>query len=308
MRLAVTSTSFSCHSVLVETLRNAFPSADIRLNETGRRLEDQALAAFLNGIDGAIVGLEPVDDAILQACPDLKIISKFGVGLDNLDQQACRDRGVTVGWTGGLNRRSVAEMVMGFALSLTRNLYPTSLALKQGSWIKRGGFELSGKTVGIIGFGAIGTEVARLLAPFQCRILANDIADKSREAHDLGVELVDKNTLYSQAQIVTLHTPLTAETHHMVDAEAIKKMCADAILINTARGPIVNQRDLKLALSENRILAAALDVFEVEPPDDSDFIALPNLYCTPHIGGNSAEAVLAMGRSAIRHLEEFFRT
>jgi phosphoglycerate dehydrogenase-like enzyme len=299
------SPSFSKHAKLSAQLAEAFEN--IWLNADGKRFDKQELIAILQKADGVVVGLEGIDDEVLAACPNLKIIAKYGVGLDSIDLEACKKRGVVVGWSGGVNRLSVAEMALGFMLMLCRNLYVTSNQLKDGTWNKSGGVQLSGKSVGIIGFGYIGQELARLLAPFGCKLLVNDIADKSVEASRFGATLVDKEQIFANSDIITVHTPLTKDTKNMIDGNALSMMKKTAFVVNTARGGIVDEAALKKAIKNGDIAGAALDAYLDEPPIDSELLSLPNLICTPHIGGNSEEAVLAMGQSAIKHLKDFFR-
>jgi D-3-phosphoglycerate dehydrogenase len=304
LKIVVPSISFSRDQYLKETLLRAFPNTVF--NTRGIRLLGESLREFLEDADGAIVGAELIDDVILANCPRLKIISKYGVGLDNIDQSACEKFGVTIGWTGGTNRLSVAEQTLGFMLSLVRNLYQSSFLLKSGQWVKAGGFQLSGKTVGIIGVGCVGKELVRLLQPFNCSILVNDILDQTDyyKAHDL-IEC-SKERIFSDSDIVTIHTPLTEQTGYLIDKTALSRMKRTAFLINTSRGSVVRQNDLKEALQQGSIAGAALDVFEEEPSTDHELLCLPNLFCTPHIGGNAAEAVRAMGLSAIEHLKAFY--
>ncbi len=264
------------------------------------------LIDFIGDAAGLVIGLDSLDDEVLAACPTLRIISKYGVGLDNIDLDACNARGIAVGWTGGTNKRSVAEMDLCFMLALTRNLYPASMVLKGGTWKKDGGFQLSGRTIGIVGLGHTGAEIVRLLEPFECKVLGNDIVDKSSFCSTNGVQEVDKEEIYRNADIITLHAPLTDLTHHLINRETLSKMKKTAFVINTARGPIVNQEDLKQALKDSTIAGAALDVYETEPPADMELLGLRNLFCTPHIGGNADEAIMAMGMSSIHHLKAFF--
>ena len=304
MLIKATSGSFSKHPELRQALLADFP--DAQFNDLGRKFTKPELIDYIGDADGLVIGLDTVDDEVLARCPDLKIISKFGVGLDNLDVEACEKRGIAVGWTGGTNKRSVAEMDLCFMLALSRNLYPASMDLKAGTWNKNGGVQLSGRTVGVIGLGHTGSEIVRLLQPFDCRVLGNDIVDKSDFCGEMGVQEAAKEEIYRDADIITLHTPLTDLTHHLIDRETLSKMKPTAFVINTARGSIVNQADLKQALKDGTIAGAALDVYESEPPADREFLGLANLFCTPHIGGNADEAVMAMGMSAIHHLKEFF--
>lgn len=300
----VLSASFSRDPVLRAELLARFPLSVF--NEAGVRLAGPALAAYLADADAAIVGLERVDDALLASCSRLRMISKFGVGLDSIDADSCRARNVTLGWTPGVNCRSVSELTLSFLLGLFRNVFATSALLRRGTWDKSGGRQLTGATVGIVGLGHVGQDLVRLLKPFKCRVLANDIADLSAfcAAHD--VELVEKDVLYASSDAVTLHVPLTADTRGLIDAAALRRFKPGSFLVNTSRGEVVDRLALKHALVEGPLGGAALDVFDVEPPTDEEFLALPNLMATPHIGGNAREAVLAMGRSAISHLERYF--
>jgi D-3-phosphoglycerate dehydrogenase len=178
--------------------------------------------------------------------------------------------------------------------------------LKKLEWEKDGGHQLSGKTVGIVGCGYTGSDVVRLLAPFGCNLLVNDIANKSDFCQEQGTSQVSLDTVLEQSNIISLHVPLTKQTYQMVNTSFLKKMKSTGFLINTSRGQVVDQEALKKVLMQDDIGGAALDVFVEEPPVDKDFLSLPNLMVTPHIGGNAIEGVEAMGRAAIQHLILFF--
>ncbi len=205
-----------------------------------------------------------------------------------------------------IENKIIDGSVINHLKNLKRNLFFSAFPLKQGKWQKEGGRLLSGSCVGIIGCGHIGTDVVHLLQPFNCRVLICDLLDKSGVVDAYGVTQVSLEQLLAEADVVSLHVPLTELTHFMVNEEFLQQMKPTAYLINNSRGPVVNQQALKNALQQKKIAGAALDVYESEPPDDLEFLSLPNLMVTPHIGGNANEAVLAMGRSAIRHLKEFF--
>lgn len=303
-KIAVTSKAFSTNKELVRELGESFDL--VKINDQKQIFTEETLIHYLSDVDGAIIGLEQITPKVLRACPQLKLISKYGVGLDNIDNDACREFNVKVGWTGGLNKLSVAEMTLGFMVSLSRNLYLTSNLLKNGVWEKRGGSQLSGKTVGIIGVGQIGKEVIRLLDPFKCRILVNDIIDQKSFYKEHNVQEVSKTEIFKQSDIVTIHTPLTQKNFQLINSKVLSSMKRNAILINTARGSIVNLQDLEDALNSQSIAAAALDVYPEEPFLDHPILKHPNLITTPHIGGNSLEAVVAMGKSSIKHLKDFF--
>ncbi|MCR9129314.1 MAG: phosphoglycerate dehydrogenase [Alphaproteobacteria bacterium] len=299
--VAVASRSFSLHAVLVPELRAKFPN--LRLNEAGKSLAGDELVEHLQGAERAVIALEKIDASILSRLPDLKIIGKYGVGLDNIDMAAMREHGVKLGWTGGVNRLGVAELALELMLGGLRKTWESRELAENGGWVQIRGRQLSGKTVGIIGFGHVGKEVARILAPFQVRILVNDIKDVSEAAAAAGAALAEKDQIFAEADVITLHTPKTADTTRMIDARALSMMKPDAVVVNTARGGLIDEPALYAALTENRIGAAAMDVFESEPPGDNPLIKLTNFAATTHIGGSSEEAVLNMGRAAIAGLE-----
>ena len=300
MKVVVSAVAFSKNKELVQALLNHFPDAVINYN--GKRYVNEELVEYYKEADAIITGLEKIDDELLSKLPKLKLIAKYGVGLDNIDLEACKNRNVKIGWTGGVNKHSVAELALGFMLMLSRNLFTTANQLKSGTWNKSGGFSLSSRTIGIIGIGHIGRELVQMLKPFNCRILMNDIIDLSDYAHTNNVELVTKEYLFQNSDIISVHTPLNASTKDMINKETILHMKQSVFLINTARGGIINETDLKWALASNKIGGAALDVFNVEPPEDPELMNYPNLIATPHIAGNSYEAVIAMGMAAINHI------
>jgi len=302
-KIVVTANAFSKNEVLVNKLREF--TDNLVLNTTGRYSKDE-LILNLKDADGVIVGLDKIDKSVLKECANLKIVAKYGVGLDNININDCKDLGVKIGWTGGVNKTSVAEMTLGYMLMLARNLYTTSNQLKQGTWNKAGGFQLSGKTIGIIGVGHIGKELVRLLKPFGCKILVNDIIDQEDYYTKQDIVKATKEEIYKFSDIITVHTPLNSGTCDMITINELKLMKKSAYFLNTARGGIVNETDLRYALENEIIAGAAIDAYVEEPPKDREFIELPNLICTPHIGGNAKEAVELMGISAINHLESYF--
>lgn len=300
VKVAVTSRSFSKHAELKAALLSRYPNT--RFNEQGQTLAGDSLIQFLSGCQKVIAGLETFDARVLDALPELNVISRFGVGLDGLDLSAMSQRGIRLGWSPDVNSLSVAELTLGLMLALLRNTFLAAMQLKAGVWKKREGCQLTGKTIGIIGAGHVGQALIKLLTPFECSILINDVVP--RRFAQSNVQSVDRDTLITTADIITLHVPATPATIGMINTEVLQRMKAGAYLINTARGALVDQGALKQALKEGRIAGAALDVYQQEPPTDAEFLALPNLICTPHIAGNSQEAELAMGRAAITGLDD----
>lgn len=304
MKIVVTSPSFSSNKSLQQEIYKYFPKA--KLNLDGKRFNKEELVEYIKDADAIIVGLEPIDKEVLEQCPNLKIVSKYGVGLNNIDLEACKKRDITIGWTGGVNKLSVAEMTLGYMLMLCRNLFITSNELKNGIWNKSGGFQLSEKRIGIIGVGYIGKELIRLLKPFNCEILVNDIINQEQYYKENNLKEVSKEEIFKTCDIVTIHTPFDSTTDNLINKKVFETMKNSSFIINSARGGIINEDDLKYALLNNIIAGAAVDAYVEEPPTDKELLSLPNLICTPHIGGNSKEAVEAMGLSAINHLKEFY--
>jgi phosphoglycerate dehydrogenase-like enzyme len=302
MKIKVSTVAFSLNTELVQKLKIIFQ--DVVINDEGKRFSREELISYFSDADAVIVGLEKIDESILLELPRLKIIAKYGVGLDNIDLDACKKHNIEVGWTPGVNKTSVAEMALGLMLMLTRNLYVTSNHLKQGYWNKSGGVSLFNQTIGIIGLGHIGKDLVRLLNVFGCKILANDIIDIDTSNFP-NVQMVSKEVLYKNSDIISVHTPLTPLTKNMIGEQAFLLMKKTAFIINTARGGIVDELALKNALNNKSIAGAALDVYETEPPTDTELLQFNNLISTPHIAGNSYEAVLAMGEAAIAHIENF---
>ncbi len=304
-KIAVTPPAFFKSKILREELLRCFPKT--QFNTEDRYLSEAELKGFLRDTDAVIVGRDPINENVLQALPGLKAVAKYGVGLDNIDQEALSQNGVQFFWTPGVNRLSVAELTLGFMIGLCHHVFSGGGALKKGQWHKDGGRQLTGKTIGVIGCGNVGAEVIRLLSPFNCRILVRDIADKKEFCRQHGAEEASLDELIDQSDIITLHVPLTDLTRNLIDKTVFQRMQATAFLVNTSRGEVVDEKALKASLINGGIAGAALDVFSQEPPEDLDLLAHPNLMVTPHIGGNSVEAVEAMGRSAIHHLQEYFQ-
>ena len=302
MNVAVAARSFSKSEKLRNELRTRYP--DAAFTESPTVLDGDRLIEFLRGHDAAIVGLERVDEAVLRAVPELKVISKYGVGLDGLDLEAMARHGIRLGWTGGVNRRSVAEMTLMFAIALLHRVPEGTFGLREGQWNKQVGRELSTRTVGIIGCGHVGKDLVKLLTPFSCRILVHDIREYREFYHAHGITAVPLDRLLAEAEVVTLHVPLDGSTAGMIGAPQLARMRKGAVLINAARGGLVDEAALAAALGSGHLAGAAADVFQAEPAASPALLALSTFLGTPHIGGSSEEAQLAMGRAAIDGLTE----
>jgi len=241
-----------------------------------------------------------VTKEIIDSAEKLVLIARAGVGLDNIDVKAAQEKGIVVMNAPEAPTYSVAELVIGLMISVLRGIPRGDTALKNGKWIKKQllGRELNGKTLGIVGFGRIGQEVARRALAFNMKVLAYDvIGELAKKAKELGVEFVGTtrealNKLLKESDIITLHVPLLPSTRHMIGKEEISLMKRGAVIINTSRGGIIDEEALYDALKEGRIAAAALDVFENEPPTGISLklVQLPNVVATPHIGASTEEA------------------
>ena len=300
IKIAVCSRSFSKNKVLRRELLEKYDN--VYFNDDGLALTGETLIAFLHGATHAIIALEKIDDNLLSRLPELKVISKYGVGLDMIDIKSIKRHNVRLGWTGGVNRRSVSELVISFAISLLRHVPESYRGVLSGIWRQYIGGQLSGKTVGIIGCGFVGKDLVKMLKPFDCKILVNDILDQTEFYKKHNILKVSLRELLLHSDVVTLHVPLDDSTHNILSSDRLSLMKSSAILINIARGGLIDEEALKLMLKEGRIAAAGLDVFSIEPPMDIELLNLPNFLVTPHIGGSSEEAILSMGRAAINGL------
>lgn len=291
----------------MDELEAAYPGC--KINTEGERyyLSEDRVIAYLDGFDAAIVSFEPINDRVLSALPGLKVVAKLGVGLDKIDPAAMKKHGVRLGWKAGVNKRSVAELALGLMIVCLRHVVPLNIALRAGERpLPILGRELSACTVGLHGCGNIGKEVAMLLGPFGCTVLTCDVVDYADFYAAHGIEAVGMEEILARADVVSLHLTVTEKTRGLYGAATLDRMKPGAILINTARGVLVDENALKARLMDGRIAAAGLDVFAVEPPEDAEFLGLPNLVATPHAGACTVDARLAMGRNAMRGLTENF--
>jgi phosphoglycerate dehydrogenase-like enzyme len=299
--VAVASRSFSRHPELRALVLARY--SDAKFNDDGLSLQGKSLIEFLSGYEKAITALEIIDDSILSHLPNLKVISKFGVGLDMIDLHDLKKYGIKLGWTGGVNKRSVSELVVSFAVALIHRAVFANSEVKKGKWYQVKGRQLSKCTFGIIGCGHIGKDLVKLLKPFDCKILAHDIRNfkefyKKNKVKSVGIE-----ELIKKSDVVTLHLPLNESTKNFMNEERLQMLKSNAILINLARGGLIDEDVLKKMVLEKRIAGAALDVFEIEPPIDKELLTMDNVLITPHIGGSTEEAILAMGVAAIEGLD-----
>ena len=300
MKVGVTTVNFCANKFLIDVLKST--GYEIKLNPFGRRLTTEELISFLSDCDASIIGLDKIDSSILRHLPKLKKISKYGVGLDNINLEACAKKNIKVHFTPGVNKRSVSELTLAMILSLLRNMYTGSVELKSGNWVKNGGFELTGKKIGIVGFGNIGKDLVELLNPFKTEIYVTDINSGTYAGYETSINITSFDQILKDCDIVTFHVPLTKETKNMLNSNNISLMKKGVIIINTARGGIIDEEAIIKAFEDGKIGGLGIDAYEIEPPLGSQLLKLKNTICTPHIGGNSDKAVKDMGLAAIKAL------
>jgi len=298
--LLVTPTSYGKDDPRLKTELEEL-TASVIYNPGGIPLSPMELASLLPGIDGFIAGLDVIDRAALEKADRLKVIARYGVGVDKVDLEAAKEKGIIVTNTPGANSVSVAELALGLMLALARQIPEAVQNVQQGKWPRLSGISLEGKTVGILGLGDIGKQLARRLSGFDCQILAYDpFADKTF-AIDHGVILASMDTVIAKSDFLSLHLPLLPETQGLVSDEFLSKMKKGAYLINTSRGEVIDEGALLRALEGDHLRGAGLDAFSVEPPDPaSPLLHLPQVITTPHLGAQTDGARSNMGWIAMK--------
>jgi phosphoglycerate dehydrogenase-like enzyme len=285
---------------------------DCRLREAGfepvyelwtRRRTEEEMIRLLRGTVGAIVTTDPITDRVLAEVPEVRVISRTGVGYDTVDTKAATARGVVVTTTPGVNRQAVADFAMALIISCARRLPENLAEVRQGGWTRHEGMDLAGKTLGVVGLGTIGKAVARRAGGFEMRLLAHDPVEDRAFAERHGVPYVSLEDLLRQSDFVTLHCFLSDASRHVLNAERLELMKPTAFLINTARGGLVDTAALCRVLQARRIAGAALDVVEEEPlPPDSPLRTLDTVYLTPHVAGSTTDARRRSGTTAAENL------
>ncbi|MCP1438108.1 D-3-phosphoglycerate dehydrogenase [Erwinia persicina] len=261
-----------------------------------------ALMPHLAKTVAMIVAFTEVDDALLALAPQLKIVCKHGVGVDNIDLDAAKARGVTVTNVPDANKHAVADFAFALILNAARQVTQAVTETRAGNWPRIFATDVYGKTLGIVGLGNIGKQVALRASGFNMRVLAFDYYPDEKFAAEHNIRFVSLDELTEQSDFITLHTPLTAETHSLFDATRIRSMKQSAFLINVSRGGVVNENDLYHALADNLIAGAAADVFDHEPLERHPLFSLPNFMPTSHIAGYTDGAISAIGERCVQQI------
>ena len=297
-KIAVCSRSFSNNIILnKEILKNY---KNVIFNKS-KILSGRDLIFFLKNTDKAIIGLEKIDKEILDNLPNLKVISKFGVGLNNIDLEYLKFKKIKLGWESGVNKRSVSELSLCLILNSIRKISINQSDLHKNIWKQTIGSDLTNSTIGIIGCGNVGQDLVKLLKPFQCKIYVHDIKSYNNFYSKYNIIPTSLSFLLKNSDIISIHTPLNKSTINLLNKKNLKFLKPNSSLINTARGGIINEDDLYNFLNKNKFNSAS-DVFINEPNINTKLIKLKNFFATPHIAGSTTESILKMGRSAIRGL------
>jgi D-3-phosphoglycerate dehydrogenase len=247
-----------------------------------------------------IAGLDEISGQVIEAADRLRVIARYGVGLDRVDLEAAKRKGVVVTNTPGANAVSVAELTVGLMICLARHIVTANKRTKAGEWPRLNGTTLTGKTIGLIGLGSIGSQVARMLSGFNCRIMGYDPAVGSREAADLGVEWMERDEVIRCADFLSLHLPATPATENLLNRQMFAMMKDGAYLVNTARSELIDEDALIEALESGKIAGVALDTFRHEPPGaNHPLLQYEKVLATPHTGSHTDDSTNAMGRIAL---------
>ena len=302
MKILVTPTSLQPgrKSKALERLRDF--SEELVFNDKSRPLTEEELIPLLKGCQGYLAGLDFITERVLREAEDLKVISRYGTGYDRIDMAAASQYGVTVTNTPGVNAQAVGELAVGLLLSVARQISYLDRTTRSGEWVRAEGVELKGKTLGILGLGAIGKVVARCAKGFGMRVAASDPFIDREYCREHGIEAMDMEDLLSFADAVSLHLPLNKETTHLIGKEALARMKDGVILINTSRGGIIDEEAAYCGLKSGKIGGLGLDAFENEPPKGSSLFEFSNVVATPHTGAHTKEAASMMAERAVDNL------
>jgi len=298
-KILVTPTSFAKYNrSLAEELENAVKG--VVYNTSGKPLSEEELIPLICDVDGYIAGLDEINANVICAAKELKIIARYGTGVDKVDLKAAKEHGIYVTNTPGANSVSVAELTIGLAIAAARNILEGNNSTKKGGWPRLSGITLADKTFGIIGLGSIGKEVAKRLKAFNSNIIAYDILYDEAFLKEYNIEPVSLDELFSRSDFISLHIPVSADTMDFINRDNLSKVKKGAVLINTARGELIDEDALYENLISKHLRCAAIDTFKSEPPAAGNkLITLPQVIITPHMGAATDNASNEMTRISI---------
>ncbi|GHU63325.1 2-hydroxyacid dehydrogenase [Clostridia bacterium] len=301
MKVLVTPRSFGVQD---KTPFDILKNANIRVvaNDTGGIMNEDALKAAIADCEGVIIGVDPLTADVLSAAPELKAIAKYGVGVDNIDMDFCEAHGIKVSRTVGANSQAVADYTFGLMLALARKIIPIDAKCRRRDWKKITTSDVSGKTIGLIGLGAIGRNMVSRAKGFSMEVLAYDVSWNEEYAAEAGVIKTEIDDILRRSDFVCLHLPLMAETENMIDARRLALMKKSAFLINTARGGLIEEEALLSALKNGEIGGAGLDAFKEEPPANEEWYTLENVVMGSHCAASTQGASDQMSMQAAENL------
>ena len=302
MKILVTPTTFTPDSDTPALKKLRAFSDSLVFNPTGKPLPEDALIPLIDGCDGCVAGLDHYTAKVIESAKSLKVISRYGVGIDQVDLVAAKANDVVVCNSPGANSQAVADLTFGLLLCLARKIPTLDRQTREGEWPRSYGIELYGKTIGILGLGAVGKAVAKRATGFSMRILAYDPVINLEYARANGVISTDFDTVIREADFLCLHMPLTDETRREISLEAMKAMKKGAIIVNTARGGLIDEDAAYELLASGHLGGIGLDVFDEEPPKITPLFSLPNVVLTPHTAAHTAEAIANMADMAVQNL------
>ena len=277
-------------------------SKDLVFNPHGRPLTEEELIPLLRDCDGYLAGLDQISENVLEQCNRLKAISRYGAGVDRVDIDAAKRKNIIVTNTPGMNAEAVGELAFALILSLARRIPYLNTQTKNGQWVRTLGTELKGKTLGILGLGAIGKVVASCGKGFGMKVIAHDQFNDTAYCQDSGIEIKKFGEVIEESDIISLHLPLTSETKHIIGIEAFSKMKDGVIVVNTSRGGIIDENAAYKALKIGKLGGLGLDAFEIEPPGRSKLFEFDQVIATPHAGAHTKEAIDKMALQSIKNL------
>lgn len=301
MKILITPRSFASSSDKAIKMLTA-RGYEIQRNNTDRPYKKEEILNLIKDIDGIIIGIDELSAKIIERADKLKVISKYGTGLDNIDINMATNKKIIVTNTPTANVDAVADLAFGLILSLARRIPEADQKTKKGKWEKIIGKSVWEKTLGVIGLGKIGRQVVKRARGFKMNILGFDLIKDKKFAQRYGIKYINLEKLLQKSDYITIHLPLNDATRGMISYKELGKIKKEAFLINTSRGGIVDEQALYKALRNNQLKGAALDVYSNEPPVESPLKELDNVIMTPHIGAYTEEAIENMGMQAAQNL------
>ncbi|MEG1859790.1 MAG: phosphoglycerate dehydrogenase [Christensenellaceae bacterium] len=303
MKILVTPTSFLKPQNAAAKAELEMFADEVVYNDLARPLQADEILERLNGVDGYVAGLDYITAEVIEKAPQsLKVISRYGAGVDRVDMPACIKKGIVVTNTPGTNSVAVCELAFSLMLCAARNIPKLHDAVQKGEWPRSEGIELRGKTLGIVGMGAIGKNLATRAKAFGMIVNAYDPYFDQAFADANGIEKMDMQQVLTSSDFISLHVPLNDDTRHMINADCIAMMKKGAIIINTARGGIIDEQAAAQAVKSGQLGGLGLDAFEQEPLLDSPLKGLDRVIFTPHTGAHTSEAVSGMGNMAVSNV------